>query len=120
KILDKHAEPSVSGPTGALEYDPITGEWHLKMANYFPRDGKEDAEVKYITWDGQLESNFKLIEKLINFLHAISEMGGQLLGDTTEVGGALSGTALRMKMISPLAKVKRIAMRFKPALKKAI
>lgn len=120
RILDKHASPSVTGPMSALERDPVTGEWRLKMGNFFPRDGKDDAETKYITWDGQLEANFKIIDKLVNFLHAISEMGGQLLGDTTEQGGALSGTALRFKMISPLAKAKRVSMRFKPALIKAI
>jgi hypothetical protein len=61
-----------------------------------------------------------MIEQLVNFLHAISEMGGQILGDTNQEGGALSGTALRFKMISPLAKAKRVSMRFKNALKKAI
>jgi hypothetical protein len=108
------------GPTTALEHDPVTGEWKLKMGNFFPRDGKEDATVEYVTWDGNLEANFKMIEQLVNFLHAISEMGGQILGDTNQDSGVLSGTALRFKMISPLAKVKRIAMRFKPALERAI
>jgi hypothetical protein len=120
RILDKHASPSVAGPTSSLEHDPVTGEWKLKMGNFFARDSKEDAPVEYITWDGQLDANFKFIEQLVNMLHAISEMGSQILGDKNEDGGALSGTALRMKMISPLAKVKRIAMRFRPALIKAI
>jgi hypothetical protein len=121
RILDKHASPSVSGPQAALEKDPATGEWHLKMGNYFPRNNKEDAEVKYITWDGQLQANFEMIDKLVNFLHAISEMGSSILGDKEEGDGvAPSGTSLRFRMISPLAKVRRIAMRFQPALVKAI
>jgi hypothetical protein len=119
KILDKHASPSATGPMSALERNEY-GEWVLKLGNYFPRDDVKDPEVKYVTWDGQLEANFKFIEQIINFLHAISEMGSQILGDKNEEGGAISGTALRFKMVSPLAKVKRIAMRFKPALEKAI
>lgn len=125
KILDKHAEPSVTGPSMCLEKDPESGEYHLKMGNYFPRDNKDDPEVKYITWDAQLEANFKMIDTLINLLHTISEMGSALFGDTSSGGksaggNAVSGTALRRLMMSPLAKVNRIRMRFDPALKKAI
>ncbi|BBN97492.1 phage portal protein [Sporolactobacillus terrae] len=121
RILDKHAAPSVQGPAAALERDPVTGEWKLKMGNYFARDSKDDAPVEYVTWDGQLEANFKMIEQLVNFLHAISEMGSSLLGDKEGGDGtAPSGTSLRFRLISPLAKVRRIAMRFRPALIKAI
>lgn len=119
RILDKHADPTVTGPMSALQRD-AEGQWKLKLGGYIPRDDKNDPEAAYLVWDGQLDANFKMIEQLINFLHAISEMGSHLLGDKNEDGGAVSGTALRFKMISPLAKVKRIAMRFKPALEKAI
>lgn len=121
RVLDKHASPSVQGPSSALEKNPDTGEWQLKMGNFFPRDGKEDPETAYIVWDANMEASFKEIEQLINFLHAISEMGSSLLGDKSEgEGNAPSGTSLRFRMVSPLAKVKRIAMRFEPALIKAI
>lgn len=121
KILDKHASPSVSGPISALERDPYTGKWQMKLGNYFVRDGKEDAEVKYITWDGQLEAAFQQIDILINMLHAMSEVGAELLGDKPgTTSGVSSGTALRFKMVSPLVKAKRISLRFAPALEKAI
>ena len=121
RILDKHAAPSVQGPQTALEKDPVTGEWKLKMGNYFPRDSKDDPEVAYITWDGELEANFKHIEKLINFLYTVSEMGSALFGDIMQNKGQIpSGSALRRLMVSPLAKVNRIRMRFDHALKKAI
>lgn len=121
KILDKHADPSVQGPMSALERDPETGEWKLKLGRYFPRNDNNDPEVKYLTWDGQLEANFKMIEKLVNILYTISEMGPAIMGDAeVKSGQASSGTALRLRMISPLAKVNRIRMRFDPALKKAI
>lgn len=121
RVLDKHAAPSVTGPSGAIEQDPQTGEWKLKMGNYFPKDSKEDPDVAYVTWDGELEASFKMVEKLTDILYIISEMGPTLLGDMENTGGqATSGTAFKLRMISPLAKVKRIAMRFAPALEKAL
>ena len=120
RILDKHASPSMSGPQSSLEKDPATGEWRLKAGNYFPRDTKEDPEVSYITWEGQLEASFKQIEKLINILYTISEMGSAVFGDNTDVGSNTSGYKVKMMMQSALAKVNRIRMRFDPALKKAI
>lgn len=121
RILDKHASPSMSGPQTALERDPATGEWRLKTGNYFPRESRDDPDVTYITWDGQLAANFTQIEKLINLLYTISEMGSALFGDMTgTTGQAPSGTALKRLMISPLAKVNRIRMRFDGALKKAL
>jgi (2Fe-2S) ferredoxin len=119
RILDKHADPTVSGPMSALERDE-NGPWKLKLGGFLGRDGKDDAEPKYMVWDGQLEANFKFIEQLINFLHAVSEMGSQILGDKNDDSGVLSGTALRFKMVSPLSKAKRIANRLKPAMIKAI
>lgn len=121
RILDKHASPSMSGPASALERDPVTGEWRLKCGNYFPRESAEDSPVEYITWDGQLSANFEQIEKLVNFLYTISEMGSAVFGDTTQTTGqAASGTALKRLMISPLAKVNRIRMRMDRAVKKAL
>lgn len=120
KILDKHAEPSVEGPSSALTRNPNTGEWQLKMGNYFPRDSNEDPSVRYITWDAQLEANFKIIEKLINILSTVSEMGSAIFDTQEKAGQIASGTALRRMMISPLAKVNRVRMRFDSSLKKAI
>ena len=120
KILDKHASPSVSGPSGCIEQDIITGEWRLKMGSFFPQDSKEDPEVKYITWEGQLAAAFKSLEFLVNVLYVVSETGATLLGETDKAGNASSGTALKLKMMSPITKVKRIRMRFDPALKKVL
>ena len=120
KILDKHAEPSVEGPESALIQDPNTGEYRLKMGNYFTRYSNDDPGVKYITWDAQLESNFKIIEKLINMLAVVSEMGSAIFDNEMNTGQIASGTALRRMMISPLAKTNRVRMRFDSALKKAI
>jgi len=121
RILDKHANPSMSGPSSALERDEVTGTYRLKTGNYFPRDNSDDPKVEYITWEGQLDASFRQIEKLTNMLYTISEMGSALLGDTSNtVGQVASGTSLKRLMISPLAKVGRVRGRFDSALKKAI
>jgi Phage portal protein, SPP1 Gp6-like len=121
RILDKHASPSMSGPQASLERDPVSGEWRLKAGNYFPRDNKDDPTVQYITWDGELGANFNEIDRLINMLYTISEMGSAIFGDLNNKTGAVpSGSALKRLMIAPLAKVSRIRQRLDPALKKAV
>lgn len=120
KILDKHAEPSMQGPETALKYNKATGRYQLKVGNYFPKSSKEDADVEYITWNAQLEASFKQIEKLINILAVISEMGSAIFDFDNKLGTAASGTALKRMMISPLAKVNRVRMSVDNALKKAI
>lgn len=120
RILDKHANPTVEGPISALEKDPVTGEWKLKMGGYIPRESSEEPETRYITWEGQLESSFKQIEILINQLYAVSEMGSAIFDISKKTGQVPSGSALRRLMVNALAKVNRIRMRFDPAFKKAI
>ena len=120
RVLDKHAAPSVQGPVSALEKDPATGQWQLKMGNYFAMNDKDDAPVKYVTWDGELESAFKQVETLINILAVISEMGSAIFDTTEGTGQAASGTALRLRFMPLLAKVKRLSMRYTPVLIKAI
>jgi hypothetical protein len=120
KVLDKHADPSVQGPLAALEKDPVTGQWKLKLGNYFARADKEDPPVEYVTWDGQLGSAFTQVERLINLLAVVSEMGTAVFGNAENTGVAASGTALRLRYVSLLAKIKRVSLRYTPALVKAL
>ncbi|SMB97802.1 Phage portal protein, SPP1 Gp6-like [Thermanaeromonas toyohensis ToBE] len=119
RILDKHADPNMYGPDSALEQDPKTGEWTFRGGGkYFPV-GPDDKPPGYVTWDGQLEAAFKQIELLMEQLYVLSETSAAAFGQLKS-GLAESGTALRRLMMTPLAKVNRIRMRFDPALKKAI
>lgn len=120
KVLDKHADPSVQGPQSALERDPVTGLYRIKLGNYFSRDDKEDPTVEYVTWDGQLEAAFRQLSTLINFLGVISEMGSAVFDNGEKPGAMASGTALRLRYVSLLAKIKRVSLRYTPALIKAI
>lgn len=106
-VLDKHSEPSVSGPSSALEYDERTGLHFLNLGNYFKRNDAADPDVKYITWDGNLESAFKEIDALLTQLYILSEMG-QAFMEGGGGGEASSGTALKLRMVAPRIKAARL------------
>jgi len=119
-VLDKHADPSLSGPTSALTYDEETGEWFLKMGDYYHRNSKEDPAVEYVTWDGKLESSFQEIELLLDLIAVLSEMGSAIFDRDSLKGSGLSGRALRLLYVNPLTKVRRIRNRFDRSFKEAI
>lgn len=107
-ILDKHADPNITGPISMLEMNQDTGEYELKTGKFYAvSPGEEKPE--YMTWDGQLSSAFKQLEFLVNQMYILSEMGAALLGGQDGSSQAISGTAMRFKMVNPLAKVRRIA-----------
>lgn len=107
-ILDKHADPNMTGPVTMLSQDPKTGELYLKRGKFFATS-QGDNEPHYLTWDGQLTAAFKQLELLINQLYILSEMGAAILGGQDGSSAAISGTAMRFKMVNPLAKARRIS-----------
>lgn len=107
-ILDKHADPALTGPASMLKTDPDTGELYFEKGKFYAIQG-EESPPQYITWNGQLDSAFKECELLINQLYILSEMGAALLGANDGGSQAVSGNALRLKMVNPLAKVRRIS-----------
>ena len=118
-VLDKHASPALQGPITALEFNEKTGHYQLKLSSYFAKN-PEDEEVKYLTWDGNLESAFKEIEMLFNQLLIISEMGTALLGSVDSAGYATSGTTMRLRMVNPLFKSRRFVNNLHNGIKRAL
>jgi hypothetical protein len=120
KVLDKHSQPSMQGPSSALTYNRETGTYSLKTGSYFVVESN-DGKVSYLTWDAQLEANFRFIKELQNALYILSEMGGTLLGERENgSGGVTSGIAYKLKMETALQKVGRIRNSMDTALRKAI
>ena len=107
-ILDKHADPNITGPASMLSVDQLTGEYRLKTGKFYAVSPGEE-QPKYMVWEGQLAAAFKQLELLINQLYILSEMGAALLGSADGGSQAISGTAMRFKMVNPLAKARRIA-----------
>lgn len=116
-VIDKHGDPSLSGPASALVLDPKTGEYSLKLGGYLSRDTKEDPEVEYLTWDGKLEPAFKEIELILKLLSILTEMGPAMFDEDEGGGGDISGRALRLKYVRPLTKVKRYKNNFDDSFK---
>lgn len=107
-ILDKHADPILTGPVSLLTVDPTSKELVFKPGKYFATQA-DDHEPKYLTWDGQLEASFKQMEFLVDQLYILSEMGSALAGARDSTFQAVSGAAMRAKMVTPLAKARRIS-----------
>lgn len=118
-ILDKHADPSMTGPVSMLEKNEDTGRLEFKAAQFYAvSPGEEHPE--YMTWDGQLTAAFQALEVLFNQIYIMSEMGEALMGNTKGSGQAVSGTAMRYKMVSPLEKARRVANSFTLPIKKLV
>ncbi|MDE7280373.1 MAG: phage portal protein [Ruminiclostridium sp.] len=118
-VLNKHSEPSVSGPSSALTWDEHFQRYYLDFGKFYARDNSTDPDVKYITWDGNLTSAFQEIEMLMDQLYIISEMG-QAFALGKDGGGESSGTALKLRLISPRIKAARIVANNDAAVKRII
>lgn len=118
-ILDEHADPSMTGPVSMLERDEETGCLVFKTAKFYAvSPGEEHPE--YMTWDGQLSAAFQALEVLLNQIYVMSEMGEALMGNSKGNGQAISGTAMRYKMVAPLEKARRVANSFTLPIKKLV
>lgn len=118
-ILDRHADPSLTGPTTLLETDQQTGELVFKTSQFYGTSPGEEPP-QYLTWDGKLESAFEALKQLLNQIYIFSEMGPAMLGNADNAGQAVSGTAMRYKMIAPLEKARRVSNSFTLPIKKLI
>ena len=119
-VLDKHSDPSMSGPAEALQLNKETGEYSVKLGGYFQRSTKDSPDVNYITWDGKLDPSFKEIELILNLLSIITEMGAAIFDREKGGAGDLSGRALKLLYVNPLTKVARVRNNFDDAFKHAL
>ncbi len=119
RILDVHSEPTLGVPETVLTRNTETGEvTYNPRLKVIPLD--EGGQMpQYVTWDGQLTSAFTLVDKIMSQFYAISETCRTAFEPDT-IGNQVSGTALRMLMMAPLKKVKRLKMQFDPQLKAAL
>ena len=118
-ILDKHADPAMTGPVSMLKKDPKTGEFYLERSKFYGIN-EDDTPPSYLTWDGQLTASFDQLEFLINQLYTLSEMGAAITGGIDSSGNAVSGTAMRFKMVNPLAKARRVTNSLTDPLRKML
>lgn len=125
RVLDRHTDPTMQGPEEALTdvLDPDTKELNRVFipGKYFINGmGGASTPISYITWEAQLEANFKYIDLLLNQIRVISEMGA-LLSDISDKTGAIpSGAAMRRMLYPAISKISRLRNRFTLAIRQAL
>jgi hypothetical protein len=102
-----------------LSKDPRTGELYLQRSKFYGIN-EEDTPPSYLTWEGQLTAAFDQLEFLVNQLYTLSEMGAAITGGADSSGNAVSGTAMRFKMVNPLAKARRVTNSLSDPLRKML
>jgi hypothetical protein len=107
-ILDKHADPSLTGPTSLLKINKTTGEPEFHRGKFYAVT-QGDMLPQYLTWNGQLDAAFKQIDVLLNQLFILSELGAAIVGDKGADGQAVSAEAMRYKLVTPLNKARRVS-----------
>ena len=122
-ILDKHAMPMMSGPKSVLDYNEDTGEWTFNRSA-FVGISPEDAglDLKYVTWDAQLDACFKDINNITKLIYQMSESGADFLDDLTDNsnGFAPSARALKIRQKSPISAVNAWITENQNTIKKAV
>lgn len=101
-VLDKHTDPILAVPEGILDEEGNVKKKYLQMVELA---NKDVPKPEYIVWDASLESAFKEIDKLVEFLFMFSETSPDVLG--LGKGQAESGRALKMRLLRTIAKKNR-------------
>lgn len=113
-ILDKHGDPILAVPEGFLDED---GKVRREAFGIVEVDTNEKQMMpQYIVWDAKLDSAFKEIDKLVEFLFMFSETSGAAFG-LDKGGVSESGRALKFKLLRTIAKTKRKQLYYDDGLK---
>lgn len=100
-ILDKHSDPILAVPPGILDENGKVKRSALHMIEL----GDEGEVPQYITWNANLESAFKQVDKLVDMAFMLSENSPEAFGFGE--GKAESGRALKLRLLRTLAKKNR-------------
>lgn len=116
-ILDKHSDPILAIPEGILDKDGKVKRSKLGLVER-PEGADQSTDPKYITWDANLDSAFKQIDKLVEFLYMMSETSPDVLGMGS--GQEQSGRALKLKLLRTIAKTQRKQLYYTDGLQEVI
>ncbi|MEH7117204.1 phage portal protein [Neobacillus vireti] len=120
-ILDKHSDPAIAIPMGLMTEDehgrPI---FNVANSKVFEIDGNsKDIIPQYVTWNGQLQEAYAEIDRLIEMILVTAEIPAVALGKGGDAGtSGASGLAIRFRLNSLLAKIKRKRKYYEKGLKK--
>lgn len=117
-ILDKHSDPILAVPPGVIDEN---GKVKKEQLGMFEVDSENPGfnKPEYIVWNANLESAFKQIDKLVDFLFMFSEIAPATMGADKD-GQAESGRALKFKLLSTIRKRNRKISYYDQAIKEML
>lgn len=118
-ILDKHSDPPIAVPAGTIGEDHLgRPTYNVGLDKVFEVMGKDDVIPEYITWNGQLQSAFMELDKLVEFLLMTAEIPEVALGASNSGTSGSSGLAIKFRMNSLLSKINRKRQAYNKGIKK--
>ena len=102
KIINRHANPKLSGSEQNLEFDPVTNTRKFPDKDFI-KIGTDGIKPEYLTADLQAEAIQKHVDTLLNFFYILTKTPPQAYG--LNIAGNMSGESLRKIFIAALSKV---------------
>lgn len=102
KIINRHANPKLSGSEQNLEMNPVTNERFFPDTDFL-KVGTDGVKPEYITADLQADAIQKHLDMLMNFFYILTKTPPQAYG--LDIAGNMSGESLRKIFIAALSKV---------------
>ncbi len=102
KIINRHANPKLSGSEQNLEYDPVTNERIFPNTDFI-KIGTDGVKPEYITANLQADAIQRHVDTLMNFFYILTKTPPQAYG--LNIAGNMSGESLRKIFLAALAKV---------------
>lgn len=102
KVLNRHANPKMTGSNENLELNPVTGKVEFPNKDFITV-GRDGIKAEYITADLQENAVKEHIENLMKFFYIITKTPPQAYG--MDLSAAMSGESLRKIFLMPLAKI---------------
>lgn len=101
KVLDKHTSPGMYGPDSNMFTD-TDGSSYARTDAYITVPPGEQPPA-YLTWDAQLEANWKYLEQIYDALFIVTGTNKAAFG-LLDGTNALSGAALKKVLMRTLAR----------------
>ncbi|MCR5261577.1 MAG: phage portal protein [Candidatus Gastranaerophilales bacterium] len=118
KILNRHANPKMTGSNENLEFNPVTGKSEFPNRDFIPV-GRDGIKAEYITADLQENAVHQHINSLMNFFYVLSKTPPQAYG--LDITNNMSGESLRKIFMNSLTKIDDIKqVSFNSAIEKLV
>lgn len=102
KILNRHANPKMTGSNENLEFNPVTGKTDFPNKDFIPV-GRDGIKAEYITADLQENAVNQHVETLMKFFHILTKTPPQAYG--MDISNNISGETLRKVFMTSLTKI---------------